>query len=271
MDVVVGLDILHGCGFVHGDLKTSNIMLQSHSKRTLVAKLLDFSGTTDTTSYNTAGHTSYMTRLWLAPEILLGTQSPYWHKGDTYALGLVLAVEVLLEKGARINAENLLIEAFENLRGTTGGWTAFDWAVRNKLDGAPDRIKAGGSTEIRKWQDTLATLLLLIIERGGKPGGPHRATSSESFRDKRRRDDSREVVYQTSKGKKHIVPEIVLDLSGAMMDSSSSEEEESSKVATRQRLEDAQRFNTLKRAQFASRGALKAEQSVGVFGYVGIN
>ena len=90
MDVVVGLDILHGCGFVHGDLKTSNIMLQSHSKRTLVAKLLDFSGTTDTTSYNTAGHTSYMTRLWLAPEILLGTQSPYWHKGDTYALGLVL-------------------------------------------------------------------------------------------------------------------------------------------------------------------------------------
>lgn len=91
MDVVVGLDVLHGCDFIHGDLKTSNIMLQSHSDRTLVAKLLDFSGTTDKSSYGTAGHTSYMTTLWLAPEILLGTQSPDWQKADVYALGLVLS------------------------------------------------------------------------------------------------------------------------------------------------------------------------------------
>ena len=90
MDIAVGLDVLHGCGFVHGDLKTSNIMLQSHPERILVAKLLDFSGTTDISSYGTTGHKAYMTKLWLAPEILLGAQSPDWQKADVYAFGLVL-------------------------------------------------------------------------------------------------------------------------------------------------------------------------------------
>ena len=89
-----------------------------------------------------------------------------------YAAGSVYleAVKILLGKGASVNAESLPVEAFDDIPATNGGWTAFDWAVRQKLDGAPDRIKAGGSTEIRKWQERLMTLLLLIIESGGQPG-----------------------------------------------------------------------------------------------------
>ena len=90
MDIAAGLNVLHGCGFVHGDLKTSNVMLQSHPERTLVAKLLDFSGTTDVANYGTKGHQAYMTKLWLAPEILLGAPAPDWQKADVYAFGLVL-------------------------------------------------------------------------------------------------------------------------------------------------------------------------------------
>ena len=89
-----------------------------------------------------------------------------------YAAGSVYleAVRILLEEGASINAESKPVEAFEDVSATEGGRSAFDFAIRCKLDGAPDRIKAGGSSEIRAWQDRLATLLLLLIDRGGQPG-----------------------------------------------------------------------------------------------------
>ena len=89
-----------------------------------------------------------------------------------YAAGSVYleAVRILLEQGAAINSESKPIEAFANVSATEGGWSAFDFALRGKLDGAPDRIKAGGSSEIRAWQDRLARLLHLLIDRGGQPG-----------------------------------------------------------------------------------------------------
>ena len=91
LDIAIGLSTLHACGFIHGDIKPSNIMLQSHDDRQIVAKILDFSGATDMTSYGTSGHRSYMTRLWLAPEVLLGSRHIEWQKVDVYAYGLVLA------------------------------------------------------------------------------------------------------------------------------------------------------------------------------------
>ena len=89
-----------------------------------------------------------------------------------YAAGAVYpeAVRVLLDEGAAINAESKPVEAFEDVGATKGGLSAFDYALRGKLDGAPDRIKAGGSSEIRAWQDRLASLLHLLIDRGGQPG-----------------------------------------------------------------------------------------------------
>ena len=91
LDIAVGLGILHNCGFIHGDIKPSNIMLQKHSERQILAKLLDFSGKTDLVHYGTIGHRSYMTKLWLAPEVLLGAGSVDWERVDVYAYGLVLA------------------------------------------------------------------------------------------------------------------------------------------------------------------------------------
>lgn len=74
MDIAVGLSTLHDCGFIHGDIKLANIMLQEHAQRQIVAKSMDFSGVTDLMKYGTTGHKSYMTKLWLAPELVLGSQ-----------------------------------------------------------------------------------------------------------------------------------------------------------------------------------------------------
>ena len=91
LDIVTAVDVLHGCGFVHGDLKPSNIMLQSHPQRGIVGQLTDFSGTTDTDNYGTGNHAVYMSSLWLAPEVIFGTTSPEWRRVDIYAMGLILA------------------------------------------------------------------------------------------------------------------------------------------------------------------------------------
>ena len=91
MDIALGLAMLHDCGFIHGDIKPSNVMLQEHSERQVLAKILDFSGATDMSHYGTSGHKSYMTKLWLAPEVLLGSRQIDWKRVDMYAYGLVLA------------------------------------------------------------------------------------------------------------------------------------------------------------------------------------
>jgi serine/threonine protein kinase len=90
MDITVGLHSLHQCGFVHGDIKPSNIMLQRHDTRQLVAKILDFSGVTDEERFGTASHRRFLSRLWLPPEVLLGARSLDWSKVDVYAYGMLL-------------------------------------------------------------------------------------------------------------------------------------------------------------------------------------
>ncbi len=91
LDIVTAVHVLHHCGFVHGDLKPSNIMLQSHPQRGIVSQLTDFSGTTDTDNYGTGNHAVYMSSLWLAPEIIFGATSLEWTKVDIYTMGLILA------------------------------------------------------------------------------------------------------------------------------------------------------------------------------------
>ena len=91
LDIVTAVHVMHGCGFVHGDLKPSNIMLQSHPQRGIVGQLTDFSGTTDTDNYGIGSHAVYMSSLWLAPEVIFGATSIDWRNVDVYTMGLIIA------------------------------------------------------------------------------------------------------------------------------------------------------------------------------------
>jgi serine/threonine protein kinase len=92
VDVVVGLYALHECGFIHGDIKPSNIMLQSHQHRQIVAKLMDFSGSANMANFGTMRHHRFLTKLWAAPENLgLIPVIDNKEAADVYALGLLLA------------------------------------------------------------------------------------------------------------------------------------------------------------------------------------
>lgn len=42
LDVALGLQALHGCGIIHGDVKSENILMFQHSQRGYVAKIGDF-------------------------------------------------------------------------------------------------------------------------------------------------------------------------------------------------------------------------------------
>jgi serine/threonine protein kinase len=90
LDITLGLHHLHDCGLVHGDIKPANIMLQEHNSRQVVAKLMDFSGVTDTVHYGTATHSQFMSRMWLPPEKLLARSKVDYKKADTYAYGMVM-------------------------------------------------------------------------------------------------------------------------------------------------------------------------------------
>jgi serine/threonine protein kinase len=90
LDITLGLHHLHDCGFVHGDIKPANIMLQKHKSRQVVAKLMDFSGATDIVHYGTATHSKFMSRLWLPPEMLLMRLNIDYKKVDSYAYGMLM-------------------------------------------------------------------------------------------------------------------------------------------------------------------------------------
>jgi serine/threonine protein kinase/ankyrin repeat protein len=109
MDIVVGLHALHSCGFIHGDVKPSNIMLQKHPERQIIAKILDFSGSTDTARFGTLKHRRFFTKLWSAPEVLFQSHQ-YNNKeaGDVYSLGLVLTQMWPKEELREVELESFL-------------------------------------------------------------------------------------------------------------------------------------------------------------------
>ena len=65
-------------------------MLQEHESCQVVAKLMDFSGVTDTVHYGTATHSQFMSRMWLPPEILFTRSNIDYKKADTYAYGMLM-------------------------------------------------------------------------------------------------------------------------------------------------------------------------------------
>ena len=89
LDIAMALSALHGCGLVHGDLKPSNIVIQRHEQRQVVGKMIDFAGVTDEVRFGSWSHRRFVSRVWLAPEVLLGVASLNWQRVDIYSFGLL--------------------------------------------------------------------------------------------------------------------------------------------------------------------------------------
>ncbi|WQF85400.1 Putative serine/threonine-protein kinase, active [Colletotrichum destructivum] len=89
LNIAVGLRAIHQVGFIHGDLKPENIIVMNHAnpKRGVIAKLLDFGGSSDDTQSGPA----HVTPLWCAPEVESGRKDVDWAKCDIYSYGLVVA------------------------------------------------------------------------------------------------------------------------------------------------------------------------------------
>jgi serine/threonine protein kinase len=98
-DIAAGLDTLHGCKLIHGDLKPGNILLYRERGR-LVAKLADFGMSVDGLASRETGARLGGTFGWQAPEVE-ASKMLTWDElplADNYSFGLVIW-SVLLHAG----------------------------------------------------------------------------------------------------------------------------------------------------------------------------
>ncbi|MCJ1470022.1 hypothetical protein MMC07_008667 [Pseudocyphellaria aurata] len=89
LDVASGLEILHRCGIVHGDVKSENVLIFSHPERQYIAKVADFgfsvvAAAADLT-INVGG-----TRPWKAPEANNPVPKAQLKQTDVYSFGLLV-------------------------------------------------------------------------------------------------------------------------------------------------------------------------------------
>lgn len=89
LDVALGLDILHHCGIVHGDVKSENILIFSHPERQYIAKVADFGFSVVAAAadllFNVGG-----TRPWKAPETNNPVPREQSKLTDVYSFGLLV-------------------------------------------------------------------------------------------------------------------------------------------------------------------------------------
>lgn len=84
-DVAMGMNYLHLCSVIHRDLKSGNILIDSHGLVKIsdfgLSCLLDNGSTSDLTAETG-------TYRWMAPEVI--RHEPYSSKADVYSFGIVL-------------------------------------------------------------------------------------------------------------------------------------------------------------------------------------
>lgn len=87
-DIAAGLDAIHACKLVHGDLKPANVLVFVQNNRH-VAKLGDFGMTLDDEGEEPIGGTPG----WMAPEVARGERlsGQQLYRTDNYSFGLVAA------------------------------------------------------------------------------------------------------------------------------------------------------------------------------------
>jgi serine/threonine protein kinase len=89
LEIACGLEVLHDSGIIHGDVKSENVLLSPCERHTFKAKLSDFGCSFLDDDYDQRV-LIVGTRVWSAPEILLGPVLKQWApKTDVYSFGLL--------------------------------------------------------------------------------------------------------------------------------------------------------------------------------------
>ncbi|KAK5651230.1 hypothetical protein OQA88_12694 [Cercophora sp. LCS_1] len=110
VDIVLGLEALHACGFAHADIKTSNILIQGHPSRSIVAKISDFTGAGHLSAFGQTSHTAFGTPAWQPPEVVFRDKKDWevkWQAADVYSLGMVIAA-IWARRGYIVEGETFL-------------------------------------------------------------------------------------------------------------------------------------------------------------------
>lgn len=89
IDIGEGLSMLHRCGIIHGDVKSENILIFSHSEKEYVAKLSDFGFSMVREATNADVYVGG-TRPWKAPEARSPVSRHLLQATDIYSYGLLL-------------------------------------------------------------------------------------------------------------------------------------------------------------------------------------
>jgi serine/threonine protein kinase len=93
MAIAAGIDVLHECGLIHGDLKSENILVFKDQSGDYVAKVADFGlSIAETVSDTRLSADIGGTRGWQAPEVEHGRSIPrqLWVATDNYSFGLLV-------------------------------------------------------------------------------------------------------------------------------------------------------------------------------------
>ena len=96
-DIATGLQALHRCNIIHGDVKSENVLVCGHPGRQYVAKLSDFGLAVVNPSPTESHYLPGCTWLWSAPEILQPLTVDGLKFTDIYSFGLT-AWRVLLSR-----------------------------------------------------------------------------------------------------------------------------------------------------------------------------